>query len=391
MLAVAGSVIFVAYLMQYQASALAFRLGPAFEIGSVELANLMFAPMLLAAFVGIPLGSLADKYGVRRVVGISLAISCCAAFARAESQSYVALLACTVFLGFAPAAMNANVMRLLGAWFGDRVSVAIGVYYACSGLGAMAALYTSAVVPSTQAAFLISAVALLACAILWFLLVANAPGDSIDVKGAPQIELAMTNGKKMGALACFAKAAKSKGMWLVAFATSVGFAAKTAYLSFMPQALSQSMTPSAANELAMAVTLGGVIGCLFGPSLCMRSFRIKRVLVACTAATSLLMCLSAMQLATPSAVVLFSVGVLSSMTAPLIEAIPCRLPELAGVVGSAGGIIGSASLVATYAIPLVIVAVSGENYVIWMLAVAACFALSIPAILRLPALDEELE
>ena len=99
------------------------------------------------------------------------------------------------------------------------------------------------------------------------------------------------------------------------------------------------------------------------------------------------MCFTAVTLSSPSAVVLFAVGALSSMTAPLVEAVPCRLPELRGVVGSAGGIIGSASLVATYAIPLIIVSLVGSNYTIQMIAVAVCFALGIPAILRLPSLD----
>lgn len=387
-LAVAGMVIFVAYLMQYQASALAFRIGPSFGIDSVELANLMFAPMLLAAFIGIPLGVLADKFGVRRVVGLALVVSCCAAFARVEAQSYTPLLIFTVLLGFAPAAMNANIMRLFGAWFEDKVSVAIGVYYACSGLGAMAALYTSAVLPSTRTAFLVSAVALLVCVALWWLLVANAPecAQTHDEARDAAPSDSLTDGE-MSAIACFLKAAKSKGMWLVAFATSVGLAAKTAYLSFMPQALAQSMPPAMANGLAMAVTLGGIAGCLFGPMLCMRSGHPKRLLVLCSAATSLLMCFTAVTLSTPSAAVLFAVGALSSMTAPLVEAVPCRLPELRGVVGSAGGIIGSASLVATYAIPLIIVSLVGSNYTIQMIAVAVCFALSIPAILRLPSLN----
>ena len=386
-LAVAGMVIFVAYLMQYQASALAFRIGPSFGIDSIELANLMFAPMLLAAFIGIPLGVLADKFGVRRVVGLALVVSCCAAFARVEAQSYTPLLIFTVLLGFAPAAMNANIMRLFGAWFEDKVSVAIGVYYACSGLGAMAALYTSAVLPSTRVAFLVSAAALLACVAMWWLLVANAPdsGKASGEASAAECSAAPAEGE-ISALECFSKAAKSKGMWLVAIATSMGLAAKTAYLSFMPQALAQSMPPAMANGFAMAVTLGGIAGCLFGPMLCMHSGHPKRLLVLCSAATSLLMCFTAVTLSAPSAAVLFAVGALSSMTAPLVEAVPCRLPELRGVVGSAGGIIGSASLVATYAIPLVIVALVGSNYMVQMIAVAVCFALSIPAILGLSAL-----
>lgn len=49
--------------------------------------------------------------------------------------------------------------------------------------------------------------------------------------------------------------------------------------------------------------------------------------------------------------------------------------------------IGSASLVTTYAVPLIIVSLVGSNYAIQMIAVAVCFALSTPAILRLPSLS----
>lgn len=49
--------------------------------------------------------------------------------------------------------------------------------------------------------------------------------------------------------------------------------------------------------------------------------------------------------------------------------------------------IGSASLIATYAVPLIIVSLVGSNYAIQMIAVAVCFALSIPSILRLPSLS----
>ena len=49
--------------------------------------------------------------------------------------------------------------------------------------------------------------------------------------------------------------------------------------------------------------------------------------------------------------------------------------------------IGSAILVATYAIPLIIVSLVGSNYTIQTIAVAVCFALSIPTIPRLPSLS----
>ena len=382
-LAISSAVIFTAYVMQYQASALAFRLVSEFGIDSVSLARLMFAPLLFAAVVGIPLGALADRFGTRRVVGFALLASCVAAIARIGVGSFPQLLACTVALGLAPAAMNANLMRLLGSWFGEKTSVAIGVYYACSGMGAAVSMLSAALLPTTRAAFALSAAALAACALLWWGVVADAP-QGVSRRNA---NAECGDGEASTAAHCFVRALRSPGMWLVAFVTSVCLASKTAFLSYTPQALLQFATPELANSYAAAITAGGIVGCLVGPSLCLRMRHKRAMLLVCVALTTWLMGLSAFMLQTPSFAVFVLIGALSSVTAPMVEAVPCALPELAGCVGSAGGIIGSVSLAASYVVPLGIVMMAGTNYVVLLCLIAVCFALSIPAMAVMPGLE----
>lgn len=374
-LAVASFLIFTAYLMQYQISALSFLIVPRYSLDAVSFSNLMFAPMVLAAVIGIPLGAAADRYGSKRVVGICVLIALTGAFLRVISSNYAMLLVSMLLIGFAPAAINANLMRLLGAWFGDKTSFALGVYYACSGFGAFAALVSSALMGSTQLAFIGSAVLLTIACILWFLVVENAPaGYSV-----PPAEDMRTSIKV---------SAKCSVVWLVAAITGLSLAAKTAYLSFLPQVLEPSLDATQANFMASLVSVGGIIGCILGPFMWSIFKKVKPPMVVVTLITAVLMALS-VTVVSPNVILFFLIGVLASVMGPLVEAIPCYVPTLRGSMGSAGGIIGSVSLAATYFIPLAISSISGSNYVFIAVLMAACFAAATPLIIALPGVRAE--
>lgn len=449
-LAIASALIFVVYLMQYQVSALAYLLMPRFWLDAVDLSNLMFAPMMLAAVAGIPLGALADRFGVRRVVGTCLVVSVAGAGLRVFADSYAVLLVASLLVGFAPAALNATVIRLLGAWFGSRTSFAIGVYYACSGLGASAAMLTSAVVADATVAFGVAAAALLVVLVLWWCAVKDAPladakslADADGAAGAGDVgnageggtgnageggvgaggageggagercseESAQADARISGHADADAAAdrgvrasenvalggsdsmhrylgvaARERAVWWIAVITGLGLAAKTAYLGFMPQALTAAVSAQEANVLASFVTYGGVAGCAFGPLICARRTHPKAFVVGCAFVSAALMALTAFMLENPSALLLFAAGMASSITAPIVEAIPCALPSLRSCVGSAGGIIGTTSLAMSYVIPVAIAAASGESYAMMVALTGACFLCAIPFLLLLPGL-----
>lgn len=374
-LATASILIFGAYLMQYQVSALAFLLIPQYSLSAVELSNLILIPMALAAVIGIPLGAAADRFGTRKVVGACIAVALVGAILRVVATSYTALLAAMLLIGFAPAAMNSNLMRLLGAWFKDRASFALGIYYACSGLGAFVALASSALIGSTRGAFALSALLLVVACCLWFALVADSPaGEPIPRQGNMRASLGV--------------AARCSTVWVIALITGLSLAAKTAYLSFLPQVLGATLGASHANLMASAVSVGGIVGCAAGPVIWSLFKRVKPAMVVITAVSGILMALSVSALS-PNVAVFFIVGCLASVMGPLVEAIPCHIPAIAGSVGSAGGIIGSVSLAVTYLIPLAISALSGDSYVFISIAMAACFIAAIPLIISLPGVRAE--
>lgn len=377
-LAVSSAVIFTVYLMQYQIGALAFILVPRYGLSSVQLSKLLFAPMMIGALGGIPLGMLSDRFGVRRVVGSCLALSAAGAIVRSFAADYAMLVAGSLLIGFAPAALNSGVVRLFGAWFEDRTSFAVGVYYACSGLGATAAMISSALVSDEFAAFAGVAAALVAIMALWWLIVRDAPARACGQ--ADHLYAGLT----WGTLRSLGVAGSSATVWCIAIITGLGLASKTAYLGFMPQVLAGAVSSQDANFLASFITYGGVLGCVLGPIICARRKHPKAFIVACAIATSALMCVTAFTLSTPSVALLFLAGVVSSITAPIVESIPSAIPALRACVGSAGGIIGSVSLAISYFTPLLITSISGDNYMMIVLLTGGSFLLAIPFMLALP-------
>lgn len=367
--------------MQYQVSALAYVLVPLYGIDATQLSNLMFAPMLLSAVVGIPLGVMADRFGVRRVVGACLVLSVAGAVLRAMSGSYGVMVLASTIMGFAPAALNANVLKLLGAWFGERSSMALGVYYAASGLGASAAMLSTSLVSDVAVAFWLAAAALAVMAALWWAIVRGVPFRSksvlvSDVGPAGDAELAGDFARE--ALRCLGVAARHRVVWCVALVTGLGLAAKTAYLGFLPQALAVSVDPQEAGLLASFVTYGGIVGCALGPLIGAKSGHVRMFAVACMLLSAALVFATSLLIQHPSPVLFFVAGALSSVTAPIVEAIPCTLADLRGCVGSAGGIIGSVSLAMSFFIPLGITVLAAGDYVAVIALTGVCLLAAVP-------------
>lgn len=384
MLLVACGIIFMGYFMQYQVSGLSFLLMPQFGLDTSQFSSLMFAPMLTAMFLSIPMGMLADRYGSTRTVAVCLAVACIGGFARVWATGFGALMAACFLTGFAPAAINSNYMRLFRTWFGRKSGIIIGIYYAFSGLGSVAALLTAVSFGSTHEAFLVSAVVLVVLSAIWCLFVRDAPKDVAADSGAAPAPA----GARIGVREGFAIAARSRGVWMVAVVTGLGLAAKTAYLGFLPQAFQLVMSPEAANSLSAFVGYGGIIGCALGPLVCFNRKHPRLLVCTFNTLTAVFMIATALILSNPLPIVLFVTGFVSSMAAPMVEAVPCVLPELKDCMGSAGGIIGTTSLALSYVVPLLITFIAGSNYLLLLVLVGVCFLVTVPILVVIPGLED---
>ena len=110
------AICFMANFMQYQVSAWGVTVMDMMQTDVAGLTNLMLMPMLTAVFLSIPSGSLADKFGVKRVVSVALTISVAGGFLRSFTLGSVPAQTVAMFLiGFGIAALNANLAKVPGS------------------------------------------------------------------------------------------------------------------------------------------------------------------------------------------------------------------------------------------------------------------------------------
>lgn len=125
---------------------------------------------LTGAIFSIPMGILADRFGVTKVLGAGLVISLIAAIARVFCTSFWPLYAACFVMGVGLAGMNANSVKFLKAWFGERqVTTAMTLYVSGAGIGVTIAMGAAAQVTNPNDAFIGSVIAFAIVCVIWFL------------------------------------------------------------------------------------------------------------------------------------------------------------------------------------------------------------------------------
>ena len=160
------AICFMANFMQYQVSAWGVTVMDMMQTDVAGLTNLMLMPMLTAVFLSIPSGSLADKFGVKRVVSVALTISVAGGFLRSFTLGSVPAQTVAMFLiGFGIAALNANLAKILGTWFKEQTSLAMGFFYAASCVAIVIAQVFSTLMGTLFMSYLIAAFLMAAAAV----------------------------------------------------------------------------------------------------------------------------------------------------------------------------------------------------------------------------------
>lgn len=378
-LAIVCLLCFIANYIQFQVSALATQIMPDLGISTAQFSSLLMAPMLSAVFLSIPAGALGDRFGAKRVISIGCVISVLGAFGRLIATNFtlmmIMLLGCGVFISL----LNANLIKVLGIWFKEETETAMGLFYASSCAGIIIAQMTGTLFPSVKIAYVFSSVALLISSVLWILFVRDCPeGETL-----PEPEPALKYLKV---------AVKSKNTWIVTLAVGLGIASTTAYAGFLPQALTlgQGIPEGLAGTMAAVVTVGSFIGSLVGPAICNKLGKYKSFLVVTTLIGAIVMYFTWY---TPVGFFLWAMlilnGIFTAVQGPIMQAMPIMFPEIGEkYAGSAGGIVGTGSLLISYVIPILVSIVAGDNYALNLGIESAVFGLGIICALLLPELGK---
>lgn len=370
------AICFMANFMQYQVSAWGVTVMEMMQTDVAGLTNLMLMPMLTAVFLSIPSGSLADKFGVKRVVAVALVASVAGGFLRCFTLGSIPAQAVAMFLiGFGIAALNANLAKILGTWFQEQTSLAMGFFYAASCVAIVVAQVCSTLMGTLFVSYLVAAVLMAVAAVLWIIFARNVPAGEALPEPEPIVQYLKIAGK-------------SKNVWFIALAYGLTLASTTAYCSILPSALElgRGVDTILAGSLAAVITVGSFFACFAGPAMALRLGKNKPFLVVTTFIGAFVMFISWF---IPMGVGLWTIlvlnGFFSALSGPIIQAMTPEIKEI-GIkyAGSAGGIIGTVGLLCSYFIPLGVSFIAGDNWTLNLSLESALFLLSVVFIIALP-------
>ncbi|MBA1393985.1 MFS transporter [Lactobacillus sp. XV13L] len=235
--------------------------------------------------------------------------------------------------------------------------------------------------PSVQAAYIFSSTLLLVLTVCWMLFVKEAPaGEEIPPE-------ALKQERAQSSLDFLKAAIHSKKTWLVGLAGGFGVAASESFSGILPQAFAaRGMTPKGASMIAAIATVGSMCGSFFGPAIINKARKAKPVMILVALIGGVLMGLTwYVPLGMPLTVALILGGLFGAMTGPVMQAMPITFPEIGPKnAGSAGGLVGTVSLLLSYLVPIIISGAAGRNYELTFIIQGALFAFTAVIIAILP-------
>lgn len=380
-LAIAAALDAISSYIQFQISALAVQIMPALHISPAQLQSLVMAPMLIAVFLSIPAGTLADKFGAKKIVSVGLVISVIGAYGRLIATNFITLMIMLLLFGVYMALLNANTLKIFGTWFKQDTNTAMGVFFASASVGIMLSQATSPMFPSVQTAYMFSSTVLLVLAVCWMIFVKDTP------KGEEIPPAQVQEDKAESSFEFFKAAAHSRKTWYVAIAVGLGMGASEAFSSIMPQAFAaRGMSPARAGAIAAVATIGSLCGSLFGPAVINKAKKAKPVMITITTLGGLLMAITwYVPAGMPLTIALILGGLFGAMTGPIMQAMPITFPEIGPKnAGSAGGLVGTVSLLLSYGVPVIISLIAGKNYAMTFIIQGLVFIIPVIIMAVLP-------
>lgn len=365
-LAVACAAFFSPSYTQYQLSPLAPQICREMGLAASQFSAAFSSPMLPAVFFSLAIGLLADKAGIKRVVGVGLGVSALGTVLRLFAPSYPLFFCSMLLSGSGAACLNATGIKLFSGWFpAGQVDKMMGLLLSASTIGMAAALATTALFPSAAAAYGAAAALSIAVWLVWMVFMKD-PARPADTVRAD----------RPSPWRCLGAVAHSKALWLACGALMAVYGCEMLLGSFLPSALAgRGMAMATAGVYTSIITFGTFFGCLGGPFLMGRRPRLLMPLFTLLGAAGMLWGWRLPQgplLALALGLTGFAIGGLQ----PLLIALPVSLPEIGPrYAGTAGGFVSTMQLLGAVLIPTCVAApLAGDNLEL-LLAIGAGFLL----------------
>ncbi len=377
-LAIMSFLFFAANYAEFQLAGIVGNIFSTFHLTPIEFGMCLFAPFLLNFILGIPVGMVADRFGTKAVGSALLIVATAGLVGRAyASTGFVSLFFWMMVFGLSGVFVNTLGPKILRSWFKhEQMSIAMGTFIGCAGLGVGLGEGTAALFPSVNWAFDFAWM-LLAAATLWYLFGFRAkPAGEPDPPPQPVLEF-------------FGVAAENRYVWLAGAAVLFFFAGWIGTAGNLPNALTQikGATPAAAGLLGSPFGFGGALGGFFMPVILHKLRAINAWLATSVVNGTALIVASLVVHFGPITWICVAVGAfIANGMLPLIIPFPVMLAEIGTTYGgSAGGIVSLLQMAGGFFIPTFAIAlVAGADQSKTFVVLFALFVISAILVLALP-------
>jgi NNP family nitrate/nitrite transporter-like MFS transporter len=341
----------------FMVASVAVQVISAFSLTQVQFGAVTTVPFLAGAALGLPIGMLGDRFGVKHVVSICLAIAVVGTVVRLFLGGFIALLVGNLAVGVGLVAVEANAPKYLSAWFGHReVGLALGILIAGTWVGPALTFGTAYLFSSYRGAFATSALAVFASLMVW-LAVAR---QSKRPMGSRPISM------RRHVSACL----RSGHLWLCNLSIFLIFGGSIAVTSFLIQALveGKELTSQAAGLSVMVLDLVAIVGAVGAGWIAQRAGRFRLVVIVLSllsaAAYYLVWRVPGVGL---TLLLLGVVGLVEGGVTPVAKSLIPRMALREHLpmqsVGTAGGIHTSIMYLGAFLVPTYLVAaVAGDDF-----------------------------
>ena len=337
---------------QYQVPAFGPTIQESMKLVPSQFSTIATAPLLPGIFLSLISGLLVDRFGARRILVSAMTISAAAIILRVFTEEFWGMYLTMIFTGVAATFLNSNAGKILGQWFSpEKMAVGMGIFLAAANASMALGTGTASLFGGIRGAFIGAAVIAVIVVVCWVVLMRDKPADRKAEDAAPE-KVSVLNGLKI--------AATNRTVWMVAVCLFLSAGGITSMANFMPSALNErGFAQSAGNVVSMAITLGGLIGCLVSPST-VKFFPNKRVYFICHASVAVIGMLFAWRISDSPAltfILLLITGYCANGFTPLLMSMPVQDPRIGTRYGgTAGGFVATIQLGGSVIIPSYILA-----------------------------------
>lgn len=254
---------------QFQLSAFAAEFMSDFGLTATQFSAVTLSFSVVAGIIGVCGGTLADRFGVRRVAVTLCFITAAAALLRLLTHSYAVFFVLSLLVGCGLGGVHSTSSKIINAWFpAKEASLAFSLYCAIGAAGISLAQLTAPLYSGYRQSLFVAGLVLLAAALLWLFFGRNAPKGVQLPPSQPVLKY-------------ISRVIKLRNVWIVSLCCALFSGVIYAISALLPTILinSRGMDPVKANSISSMLNIAAIVGSVIIPPLQTRLGKFRPLLI----------------------------------------------------------------------------------------------------------------